>query len=181
LIEQAVSLDSLLVIPTEEEAYNLLWGQDDDDGRKPKKNKGKKPDDDEDDDEGYDDDDSGDDEDDEDEVDAECPSDYEIGEDFGAKKKCKRCKKHHPEVYEYCEVLSEQLSGSDDDDDNDNDDDEDDEGATADSCPFDYIFGAEHDKYQSCIDCDEDIFDACEEEQSRIKAEKKKKGKGKKK
>ena len=166
LLEDAISFDELLTVPTYEEAEKILYGDDeedeDDDEDEPKSKKSKKSksydeDDEEDDDEDEDEDEDDEepapkksskksklddeDEDDEDEDD-EQEDDQQEDEEPAPKKSSKK---------------SSKKSKSDDDEDEDEDDEPKSKakcGGNCEKCPHGHKFGEDCDDFDECDDCD---------------------------
>ena len=166
LLEDAISFDELLTVPTYEEAEKILYGDDeedeDDDEDEPKSKKSKKSksydeDDEEDDDEDEDEDEDDEepapkksskksklddeDEDDEDEDD-EQEDDEQEDEEPAPKKSSKK---------------SSKKSKSDDDEDEDEDDEPKSKakcGGNCEKCPHGHKFGEDCDDFDECDDCD---------------------------
>ena len=156
LLEDAISFDELLIVPTYEEAEKILYGDDEEDDEdeddEPKSKKSKKIDEDDDEDDEDEpkskksskkskkiDEDEDDDEDDEDEEDEHEDEEDEHEDEEPAPKK------------------SSKKSESDDDE----EDDEDDEpklkakcGGNCEKCPHGHKFGEDCDDFDECDDCD---------------------------
>ena len=155
LLEDAISFDELLTVPTYEEVEKILYGDDeeDDEDDEPKSKKSKKS-------KSYDE------EDDEDE-------DDEDDEEPAPKKSSKKSKSDDDDEDEEDEQEDEEpapkksskksskKSKSDEEDDDESDEDEDDEskpkakcGGNCEKCPHGHKFGEDCDDFDECDDCD---------------------------
>ena len=152
LLEDAISFDELLTVPTYEEAEKILYGEDkddeddedDEDEPAPKKSS-KKIDEDE------------DDEDDEDEEPAPKKSSKKIDEDEDEEDE----QEDEEPAPKKSSKKSSKKSKSDEEDDDESDEDEDDEpklkakcGGNCEKCPHGHKFGEDCDDFDECDDCD---------------------------